>query len=89
MVEERVLTPAGLRLKSKVFLIDPGHSIRMRKDRAQKIHPQGGDVVADRKKTAGPPRPPSAPSTENATDFGPARPVIPMLDDARRPIGRL
>ena len=48
MIEEQVLTPGGFRPKSKVFLIESGHLIRMtRGNRAQKIHPQGGDVVAD------------------------------------------
>jgi hypothetical protein len=47
MTEELVLTPGGFRPKSKVFLIESGHSIRMAGGRAQKIHPRGGDVVAD------------------------------------------
>ncbi|MBV8096632.1 MAG: hypothetical protein JO110_25990 [Acetobacteraceae bacterium] len=46
MGEEQVLTPGGLRPKSQVHLVEPGHSLRMTNGRVQKIHPSGA-MVAD------------------------------------------
>jgi hypothetical protein len=46
MAEELVITPGGSRPKSAVYLIEPGHSLRMVAGRVQKIHPSGA-VVAD------------------------------------------